>query len=213
MLGFALWELMRHPDVMAKVRKEADELLNEDKRAANPLISLDEVNNMQYTMQVLNEVLRLYSVAASTPRIIPSDREVKLCGYKMPAGHYVSVSVSGQGRHEELWDRPLVFEPDRFGPGGKRPSHPCAYLPFGAGPRICIGKRFAQLEARIILATLLHHLEFEITNPILPPGSNIAVIQATTLRPVPYDVRIRARYPFDSSSSTTTANNKVDTIA
>jgi cytochrome P450 len=81
-------------------------------------------------------------------------------------------------RHERLWSEPLNFDPSRFSPEAKAARHRCAYMPFGAGPRTCIGATFAMLEGKAVLATLLARARFE-----LPHGKAPVPFARVTLRP------------------------------
>jgi cytochrome P450 len=81
-------------------------------------------------------------------------------------------------RHRGLWDEPLVFDPRRFLPPRRERMRRFSYLPFGAGPRACIGMNFAMQEAVIVLAHLLRRLRFA-----LAPGASVRVFQCVTLRP------------------------------
>jgi len=81
-------------------------------------------------------------------------------------------------RHDKLWDEPTAFDPDRFAPEKVRARHRCAYLPFGAGPRICIGMNFAMLEMTTILATLVRDFRFKTV-----PGHRMELAPTLTLRP------------------------------
>ena len=80
-------------------------------------------------------------------------------------------------RHEKLWEGPNGFDPDRFAPEKVKLRHRCAYLPFGAGPRVCIGSNFAMLEMAVILATLVHGFRFKPA-----PGHRVALATHLTLR-------------------------------
>ena len=80
-------------------------------------------------------------------------------------------------RHEKLWEEPNGFDPDRFAPEKVKSRHRCAYLPFGAGPRVCIGSNFAMLEMAVILATLVRGFRFKPA-----PGHQIALATHLTLR-------------------------------
>ena len=102
----------------------------------------------------------------------------ELCGREVRPGDLVILPFYVLHRHEMLWDRPNAFDPERFRPEAVKDRHRFAYLPFGAGPRICIGMRFALWEAQIILATVLKRVQ------ILPkPGRQPNPVMTVTLRP------------------------------
>lgn len=122
--------------------------------AENP----DGVERLTYTRQVLMEAMRLYPPA---PLIVRRTvREVRLGETRIPAGESVHVPVYAVHRNRGLWDRPDAFDPDRFAPALHAARDRYAYLPFGAGPRVCIGMGLAITESLILLATLLPAFRF-----------------------------------------------------
>lgn len=128
-----------------------------------------------YIRQVLDEALRLYPPGGFMARTakVPDD----MLGGPVRPGETIMIPVFALHRHRDLWSDPDAFDPDRFAPGAG-PRHRFAYLPFGAGPRICIGMGFALLEATIILATLVSRFRFR-----LPPGYAPRPRMILTLRP------------------------------
>ena len=120
--------------------------------------------------------MRLYPPVASMSReaIGPDD----LCGRRIRKGALIIVSPYVLHRHETLWDDPNAFDPSRFLPGAREKIDRFAYLPFGVGPRICIGASFAMQEAIIVLATIMRR--FELT-PV--KGFAVEPVQRITLRP------------------------------
>lgn len=118
----------------------------------------DGVERLTYTRQVLMEAMRLYPPA---PLIVRRTvREVRLGETRIPAGESVHVPVYALHRNRGLWDRPDAFDPDRFAPAIHAARDRYAYLPFGAGPRVCIGMGLAITECLVVLATLLPALRF-----------------------------------------------------
>lgn len=125
---------------------------------------------------VLEETMRLYPPIASIHRqAVCGDR---LCGEDIEPGTLVCVSTWLLHRHRMLWQEPDAFDPARFMPGAREQIDRYAYLPFGLGPRTCIGAGFAMSESVILLATLLRSLRFEHV-----PGKAVEPIQRVTLRP------------------------------
>ena len=116
------------------------------------------IEGLAYTKQVIQEAMRLYPPAPIIPRIAAED--VTLGDRQLAKGTPVYIPVYAVHRHQLIWDNPAAFDPDRFAPDKTRQLHRGAYLPFGAGPRICIGAAFAQIEAVAILATLIRSLRF-----------------------------------------------------
>ena len=128
------------------------------------------------TRAVIEEAMRLYPPVASLSReaVGPDD----LCGRRIRKGSLVIISPYVLHRHKRLWNEPDRFEPSRFLPGARDRIDRYVYLPFGVGPRICIGASFSIQEAVIVLATLMRRFE------LLPaPGRVVVPVQRITLRP------------------------------
>ncbi|MFV0281674.1 MAG: cytochrome P450 [Rhodoblastus sp.] len=168
-LTWTFYLLSQSPEWRAEVEAEADAQLN-----AGPIDGLTE--RMPVTMAVLEESLRLYPPAAFLSRAAKADDVV--CGMKIPAGAIVTVSPFLLHRHKKLWERPNEFDPTRFLGANRERIDRFAYIPFGAGPRICIGMGFAIQEAIIVLAHLVHAFRFD-----LAPGHVVRPVQRVTLRP------------------------------
>ncbi|MTH77628.1 cytochrome P450 [Paracoccus aestuariivivens] len=152
-LAWALYLLAFDPEVQNRAAIEARTVLGA--RAATAA----DVPHLIYVRQIVEETLRLYPPAAflsRTSRIYDS-----LGGREVHPGDTIMLPVYALHRHHLLWDDPDRFDPDRFAPGIVRDRY--AFLPFGAGPRICIGASFSLQEAVIILATLLARLRFDLT--------------------------------------------------
>jgi cytochrome P450 len=142
---------------------------------------------LPYTRAVVNEALRLYPPAAALARVsIAADR---VDGTEIPAGSLVMISPWVLHRHLRLWNEPEAFDPSRF-LADKPQAHRFAYLPFGAGPRVCVGAQFALAEAGLVLAMLVQRFEFTLADdhPVLP----IAVITTQPDHPAPFRLRARA---------------------
>ncbi len=146
-LAWTFRVLAEHPDVEQRVVAEIAGL------DADPAADPGAVDRLPYTRQVLLEVMRLYPPA---PLIVRRAKApVRLGDVTVPAGQSVHVPVYALHRHALLWDRPEVFDPDRFASDRAAARDRYAYLPFGAGPRVCIGMSLALTECLVILATLL----------------------------------------------------------
>ena len=112
---------------------------------------------------VLDEALRLYSPVPIVARDLQEDDE--LAGYKIPKGTLAVVALYNTHRHPEFWERPLEFYPEHFLPEAVAARPRYAYSPFGAGPRICIGLHFAQMEAVLILADVAQRFRLRLARP------------------------------------------------
>ncbi|VTZ26485.1 Cytochrome P450 [Methylocella tundrae] len=141
------------------------------------------------TKAVIEEAMRLYPPVASMSRhALDCDT---LAGRRIRKGALVMVSQWVLHRHKLLWDQPDVFDPRRFLPGAREKIDRFAYLPFGAGPRVCIGAAFALQEAAIILAHVMRSFTLEV-----PKGHEVKPVQHITLRPeggLPMILRRRTR--------------------
>lgn len=167
-LSWALYLMGFDQAVQQNARAEAQTVLQG--RAATGA----DVENLPYIRQIIDETLRLYPPAGVISRT--AQRNDTLCGREVRPGDTVMVPIYALGRHQQLWDQPDVFDPDRF--KDRKAIDRYAYLPFGDGPRICIGASFAQQEAVIILATLLSRFRF---TPV--DGKSPEPVMILTLRP------------------------------
>ncbi|WP_394345598.1 cytochrome P450 [Aliigemmobacter aestuarii] len=167
-LAWSLYLCAFSPEVQEAARAEARAVL--DGRAATAA----DVARLPLTRQIVDEALRLYPPAAFLSRTAQA-RDV-LCGRDVLPGDTVILPIYALHRHHALWDRPDAFEPGRF--ADPKAVERFAYLPFGDGPRICIGANFALQEAVIILSTLLARFRFSAV-----PGRDPRPVMILTLRP------------------------------
>jgi cytochrome P450 len=153
------WYLLaRHPEVAARVVEEIDQVLGDRTATAA------DVPQLRYTEMVLKESLRMYPPAIGTFNR-QAITDVEIGGYLLKKGALVHI-LSYVLHHDERWfPEPERFDPERFAPGRVEAIPPYAYVPFGAGPRVCIGNTFAMLEMTLILATILRQF-----HPTLAPG-------------------------------------------
>lgn len=165
-LAWALYLCAFDPAVQERASAEARAVLGD--RAATAW----DMGALPYVSRVVNETLRLYPPAAFLSRTAQAPD--RLCGREVRPGDTVMLPIYALHRHRLLWDRPDAFDPDRFATAPDR----YAFLPFGAGPRICIGASFAMQEAVVILATLLARFRFEAV-----PGRQPEPRMILTLRP------------------------------
>jgi cytochrome P450 len=119
-------------------------------------LSSDDIGRLGYTVQVLHEALRLCPPAPTGSRIATRDAEVD--GFRVPAGTMVALGRMAVQRDPALWHDPLTFDPDRFDQQAEGRDR-WQYLPFGGGPRSCIGDHFAMLEATLALAAIIRRFE------------------------------------------------------
>ncbi len=169
-LTWSLYLLAGHPEVEARVVEEIGRV------TGGGALGAEHVAALAYTRQVVQEAMRLYPPAPLVARAAAKD--VRLGELVIPEGTPTYVPVYAVHRHAALWRDPDAFNPDRFLPEAVADRHRYAYLPFGAGPRICIGASFAMLEAVAILATMVQ--SFRLT---MAPGPVPVPRQRITLRP------------------------------
>jgi cytochrome P450 len=169
-LSWLLYLLSSRPDCLERVRQEFDSVLGEA-----PLSHAD-VPKFEFTTQVIQEALRLY------PPFWMIDREAvaddRAGGIDIPRGSTVIVYVYGAHHAPRYWERPESFEPERFIKTNEKLRTPFTYLPFGGGPRVCIGNQYAMLQILMILSDLLRKYDFQLT-----PGQTIEARPMVILRP------------------------------
>jgi cytochrome P450 len=166
-LSWALYLMAFDQDAQDKARAEINSVVQ------GGVATGADVENLPYVRQVIDEALRLYPPAGMVSRTALAQDE--LCGREIRPGDTVIVPIYALHRNHLLWEDPDAFRPDRWA-GGKPDRY--AYLPFGDGPRICIGASFAIQEAVIILATLLAQFRFK---PV--QGRDPDPVMILTLRP------------------------------
>jgi cytochrome P450 len=170
-LTFMMHELARHPDVLARLQAEQDDVLGGD------VPDIDRLEKeMPYLDMVLDEVLRLYPPAWIGPR--RAVRDFEFGGYTIPEGAYVNYCSWASHRIPEVFPEPEAFIPERFERERKAALPRGAYVPFGGGQRICIGKRFGQTEVKLVATMLLQRLRLDAL-----PGRTMTVRQMPTLSP------------------------------
>jgi cytochrome P450 len=181
-LTFMLHELARHPEVVASLSEEQDRVLG----GATPTVDQLE-REMPYLDMVLDEVLRLYPPAWIGPR--RAVREFEFGGQTVPEGAYVNYCSWASHRIPEVFPDPELFIPERFTRERKAALPRGAYVPFGGGSRICIGKRFGQTEVKLVATMLLQRLRLDAL-----PGRTMTIRQMPTLSPKDgLEMRVRDR--------------------
>jgi len=169
-LSWSLYLLSQDERARALVEREVDEVLGE-----GPL-EPHHLEKLVYTRAVIDEAIRLYPPAPYMSRTaIDDDRIGEL---EIPAGSMVAISPYVLHRHRRLWDDPDAFIPERFLPENRGRIDRFAYLPFGAGPRVCIGASFSLQEAVIVLAIIARSTRLDLVE-----GHEVTPVQRITLRP------------------------------
>jgi cytochrome P450 len=178
-LTWTWYLLSQHPEVEEKLLGEVSRVLHGRAPAVADLAQLP------YTEMVVRESMRLYPPAAGFAREPIED--VRIGGYDVPRGSLVTVNTYALHRDPRFFDDPERFDPERFAAGWEERIPRYAFLPFGGGPRVCIGNGFAMMETRLILAAVAQrcHLALE-------PGQEITPVQLVTVRPK-HGIRMRLR--------------------
>jgi len=148
-----LWYILdKHPRVVEKLQQETKEVLN------GKVPGFEDLRNLTYNKQVVQETMRLYPPAWSTDRIVLESFEID--GYPINKGDVVIPFIYGVHHNVEYWPDPEKFNPERFSTEAQKTQVPFAYFPFGGGPRLCIGNQFAIMEMQLTLAMLINEFKF-----------------------------------------------------
>lgn len=139
--------------------------------------TLDDLKQLPYTHQILKESMRLYPPAWNLMGR-QAQRDLELAGYPIKAGSVVLISPYAIHRNPRYWQDPDAFKPERFTPENEKALHKYQYLPFGGGPRVCIGNSFAMMEAALVLATMGQRYQLD-----LVPGQVVEPVAMVTLFP------------------------------
>ena len=177
-LTFTVYSLTQHPDVYQRVEDEIDEVVGGEP------IRWDHLEDLPLLDRVVDETLRQYPPVHALPR--EATRDVAFDEYIVPEGSEVLVAVYAMHHDDRFWADPEAFDPSRW---LDRDRSADGYLPFGAGPRRCLGATFARVEARVVLAELLSRFRFESVG-----GGDLELSPQMTTQPagtVPMRVRRR----------------------
>jgi cytochrome P450 len=169
-LAWAWWLLAQHPDVEARLHGELREALGERVPGA------EDLGRLCYAEAVLSESIRLRPPAWAIGR--RAVRDVRIGDVDVPAGSIVVVSPWLLHHDPRWWPEPDVFRPERWTPDAKAARPRSAYLPFGGGPRVCVGEPFAWMEGVLLLSTIARRWRFR-----LVPGRTVEPQAVVTLRP------------------------------
>ncbi|MCB8821322.1 cytochrome P450 [Microvirga rosea] len=169
-LSWSIYLLSQDPASRARIEEEVDRVLGD-----GPFL-FEHLDKLVFTRAVLDETLRLYPPAPYLSRAAIKDD--KIGSLDIPAGSVVTVAPYVLHRHRRLWDEPDAFNPERFMPEKRDRIDRFAYLPFGAGPRVCIGASFALQEATIVLASIVRAVRLDLVD-----GHEVKPLHRITLRP------------------------------
>lgn len=169
-LSWASHFLVEHPQEARKLQEEVDRVLGR----RTPTLS--DAAMLPYSKMVIQESLRLRPSNWWLPRSTAVDDEID--GYRIPTGTMIMLLIYGIHHHPAIWPEPEQFRPERFAPESVAQRHRYAFVPFGAGQRVCIGRELAILEGQLTLAMLLQRFSLEAA-----PGRCPSPQASMTLRP------------------------------
>lgn len=169
-LSWIFYLLSTRPDCLERIRQEFDSVLGDA-----PL-SYNDVPRFEFATQVIQEALRLYPPFWMVDRMAVADDRAG--DVAIPQGSTVIVFVYGAHHAPKYWQNPELFDPERFTKANEKLQPPFTYLPFGGGPRGCIGGNYAMLQILMILSVLLRRYDFQ-----LSPGQTIEARPMVILRP------------------------------
>ena len=169
-LTWTWYLLARHAEVEARLHEETTRVL----QGRAPAVA--DLPNLPYSEMVVREAMRLYPPAPGFAREPIED--VRLGGYLVPKGSLITVSSYALHRDARFFPDPESFDPERFAPGWEDRVPRFAYLPFGGGPRVCIGSGFAMMESRLVLGTVAQRYQLR-----LEPGQQVVPVRLVTVRP------------------------------
>jgi cytochrome P450 / NADPH-cytochrome P450 reductase len=185
LLSFALYALIKNPQVLERGYEEVDRVLGAD---VNALPTYAQTHQLPYVTQILEETLRLWPTAPGFTRK-PYEDVVIGGKYRIERGSAVLVLTPMLHRDPKIWgDDPETFDPDRFSPENRAKIPPNAYKPFGTGQRTCIGRQFALQEATLVLAMLLQRFEF-----VDFANYRLEIKQTVTIKPANFIIRVKPR--------------------
>jgi cytochrome P450 len=164
-LTWACYAFGRDAAVEERLHAEVDAVLG------GRVPTLEDLPRLPFVVKVLKETMRLHPPVWTFPRAAVSDDE--LGGRRIEAGSLIFPSPLLTHRHPDFWSEPERFDPDRFTEAAERARPPCAYYPFGAGPRQCLGIHFALQEATVVLASIAsrYRLRLVAGHPVTPKSA------------------------------------------
>ncbi|XP_069949156.1 cytochrome P450 4c3-like isoform X2 [Cherax quadricarinatus] len=154
-INWSLYLIGCYPEIQARVDEELQSIFGDSDRP----VTMADLREMKYTENCIKEALRLFPSVPILARELKE--EVVIDNYRIPAGTTVMVVTYSLHRDPAQFPKPEVFDPDRFLPENVSKRHPYAYIPFSAGPRNCIGQKFALMEEKILLSNILRKFRVE----------------------------------------------------
>lgn len=174
-LTWIFFLLSQLPDVAARLRAELDQVVGDGP------VEFEHVKRLVYVRSVFRETMRVYPPLTFIPRV--AARDTVVAGRRVKRGTMLMIAPWTMHRHRKLWPEPERFDPDRWSPEREKAHVPGAYIPFGAGPRVCVGAAFAQIEAALILARVARRYELVPLDPqSVEPASRLTTRPRSEIR-------------------------------
>ncbi len=152
--AWAFYLLAKHPEHIPKIREEIETVFG------NGAIDYASLHQLNYTIAVLDESMRIRPPFWMIDREALKDDEFR--GIKIPAGTTVVPYIYGVHHNAAVWKNPEQFDPGRFDPGSLEKTHPFAHIPFGGGPRVCIGQNMAKMQILLVMSAIIRNYDFEL---------------------------------------------------
>ena len=169
-LAWSWYLLSQHPQMVDQIRKEIDEVLGHEE------LTFQILPRLKYLNAVLQEAMRLFPPAWITERIPINDDQFE--GMILPKNRIIGIYIYGVHHAPEYWPDPEKFDPSRWMGDKKKNQIPFSYLPFGGGPRLCIGNNFAMMEMQLLMIRMIPRFDLQLSDEY--PVENEPLI---TLRP------------------------------
>lgn len=157
-ISYTLYELSLHPEIQEKVRQEVKRIT--EKHGGE--ITYDAIMEMNYMEMVVNEAIRKYPTLPILNRLVTTDYKIPDTDIILKKGTKVFIPSKGLHHDPEYYPNPEKYDPERFSEENKAKRHPFTFLPFGEGPRVCIGLRFGMLQTKVALSVLLRNYQFSL---------------------------------------------------
>ncbi|MBD81110.1 MAG: hypothetical protein CL840_19485 [Crocinitomicaceae bacterium] len=152
---WAFYLLAKHPEYIAKMRNEIEAVFAGDE------VNYSKLHDLKYTIAVLNETMRMRPPFWMIDREALQDDEYN--GIKIPAGTTVVPYIFGVHHNDRVWEDPEKFNPNRFTDGNDKKVHPFAFIPFGGGPRVCIGQNMAIMQILLVMSRIIRNYDLELS--------------------------------------------------
>jgi cytochrome P450 len=169
-LSWIFYELAKNKDISKNLHREVAEALNKES------IKLEDISKLYYTNKVIKEGMRRYPSISAIQRRPYKDDVFKVI--KFNASTHLLINIYGMHHHPNYWKNPEIFNPERFAPEAELERPPFVYLPFGGGPRRCIGSSFATMVMQVVVSRLLKNFEFDV-----PKGYKPVIVPNITIKP------------------------------